>query len=102
MIFTDDCYAGNGRGGRQLSEHATDELPPSRKGSDLGPVLIDLIPVVLTETSVEVEIVNGDPLRTLPEVADDPEDDNDRNGENVLQNTRGSVLAAIIRNSSNV
>ena len=61
----------------ELVEHST----PSRPASNLGAVSIDLIPVMLTETSVKIDLVNGEPLRSLPEVTDDPEDENDRDGK---------------------
>lgn len=61
----------------ELVEHST----PSRPGSNLGAVSVDLIPVMLTETSVKIDLVDGEPLRSLPEVTDDPEDENDGDGE---------------------
>lgn len=36
---------------------------------------------MLTETSVEIDLVNGEPLRSLPDIADDPEDKDDRDGK---------------------
>lgn len=36
---------------------------------------------MLTETSVEINLVNGEPLGTLPDIADDPEDQDDRDGK---------------------
>lgn len=54
---------------------------PNRPRSNLGAVSIDLIPVMLTETSVEINLVNGEPLRALPDIADNPEDKHDRDGK---------------------
>ena len=61
----------------ELVERST----PSRPGSNLGAVSVDLIPVVLTETSVKINLINGEPLRSLPEVTNDPEDENDGDGK---------------------
>ena len=58
-----------------------EELAPSRPASNLGTVGVNLIPVVLTETSVKIDHVNGEPLGSLPDVTNNPEDKNDGNGK---------------------
>jgi hypothetical protein len=47
---------------------------------------------MLTETSVEVYLVNSKPLRTLPDIADDPEDKDDRDGKAGLEEVLRSTI----------
>lgn len=54
---------------------------PSGPGSLLGTVGVDGIPVVLTETSVEIDLVNSEPSGSLPDVANQPEEEDDRDGK---------------------
>lgn len=72
-----------------------EESAPSGPRSNLGTVSVDLIPVVLTETSVEINLINGEPLRLLPEVADDPEEEHDRNGKAGLEEVLGVTVTCL-------
>jgi hypothetical protein len=69
-------------------------------GCDLSLVGVDLVPVVLTETVVEVNLVEGKESRALPEPATNPEDGNHGNGKNVLQDTLGRVRGTANGDSS--
>lgn len=62
-------------------EDASEGAAPSRHGGDAGTVGVDLLPVVLTETSIEIDLVNGEPTSALPEVTAGPEDEDDGNGK---------------------
>ena len=68
---------------------------PSRPGSNLGAVSVDLIPVMLTETSVKIDLVNSKPLRSLPDVTDNPEDKNDGNGTTGHEEVLGITVAVL-------
>lgn len=63
---------------------------PFRQGGNLGPVRVDLVPVVLSETSVEINLVSAKPASALPKVAAGPEDENNRQGEDLLEEIIGS------------
>jgi hypothetical protein len=52
---------------------------------------------MLTETSVKIDLVNGKPLRSLPEVTNDPEDENDRNGKTSHEEVLGVTVSLLER-----
>jgi hypothetical protein len=68
---------------------------PSRPSGNLGTVSIDLLPVMLTETSVKVNLVNGKPLGSLPEVTDDPEDKDDGNSKASHEEVLGVTVSLL-------
>lgn len=74
-----------------------EELAPSRPASNLGTVGVNLIPVVLTETSVKINHINGKPLGSLPEVTNDPEDENDGNGKAGHEEVVGITVSLLFR-----
>lgn len=49
------------------------EASPGGPSGNLGAVSVDLLPVVLTSASVNIDLVNRQPTLTLPEVANSPE-----------------------------
>lgn len=56
-----------------------EEAAPSGPCSHLGPELVDLVPVMLTTTSVDINLVNRQPTLSLPDISDGPEEED--NGE---------------------
>lgn len=73
-----------------------EESAPSGPRSDLSTVSVDLVPVMLTETGVKVDLIDGEPLRLLPEVTDDPEEEDDRNGEAGHEEVLGVTIAWLV------
>ena len=61
----------------------------------MSPVGIDLIPVELTTAGVDVHLVCSEPTGALPEVADDPEEDDDGEGEVGLEEALGVTEGAV-------
>lgn len=51
---------------------------------------------MLTETGVKVDLINGEPLRLLPEVADDPEEEDDRNSKAGHEEVLGVTIAWLV------
>jgi len=74
-----------------------EDTAPGGIGGNLGAIGVDLVPVVLPETSVEVDLVNAQPTVTLPEVAGDPEEQDDGDSKKLLDNVLG-----VLRRSAGV
>lgn len=70
---------------------------PGGPGSNLSAVRVDSIPVVLTETSVEINLVNSEPAGSLPGVSDSPEDKDDGNSKALLEEVLGITNTALAR-----
>lgn len=72
---------------------------PRRHGRELGTVSIDLIPRQLTASRVDVDLLRLEPTLALPQVADDPEQDDDGEGkhgaEEALGVAEGGLLAGL-------
>lgn len=73
-----------------------EESAPGGPSSNSSTVSIDLVPVMLTETGVKVDLINCEPLRTLPEVTNDPEDEDDGNGEAGHEEVLGIAVAWLV------
>jgi hypothetical protein len=73
---------------------------PSRPRGNLGSLSVDDVPVVLPEASVEVDVGGTEERRTLPKETGNPEDKDNRDGQNVLHNTLNAVLSTSGRNGS--
>jgi hypothetical protein len=63
--------------------------PPRRPGLDLLLFGADEFPVVLPPARVNIDLVGAEPAGPLPEVADDPEEDHDGEGEVNLEEGLG-------------
>lgn len=74
-------------------------LAPLGPGVDLGAVGVNLVPVVLTETGVKVDLVNAQPTLTLPEVTAGPEEKDDGKGEAGLEEVLGGTGTRLARGS---
>jgi hypothetical protein len=97
---------------RALSAALEDEverLAPLGPRRHLGPVRVDLLPVVLAAASVEINLVDSEPTSSLPQVPNQPEHHDHRNGKPVheegldVEGLDGVVelitsLAAVLRN----
>jgi hypothetical protein len=70
-----------------------EESAPSGPLSNLGAVGIDHIPVVLTKTSVKIDLIDSKPLGSLPDVTNDPEQNNDRDSEASHEKVSGIAIA---------
>jgi hypothetical protein len=77
-----------------------EDLAPLGPRGDLSAVGVDGIPVVLTQASVQINLVNSQELGALPEEASDPENKDDRDRQDVLQDTLGTVGGATNRDGS--
>lgn len=73
------------------------EAAPGRPRGNLGTVGVDAIPVMLTETSVEVNLVDGEPAGSLPDESSDPEDKDDGKGKAGLEKVLGSTSSRLSR-----
>jgi hypothetical protein len=62
-------------------EESLQRALPLWPGSNLGLVGVDRIPVKLTTSSVDIDLVKSEPSALLPEVTDDPEEQDDEDGE---------------------
>ena len=77
---------------RGLEEEVEDTLPHRHRG-EFGLPAVDALPVVLTATAIDIDLVCAEPTFLLPEVATDPEDKDDREGEvGIEEIVRGTVL----------
>lgn len=70
-----------------------EESAPSGPFSNLGAVGINHIPVMLTKTSIEIDLVECEPLGSLPDVSDDPEHKNDGNSQASHEKVSGITIA---------
>lgn len=75
-------------------EDGRERASPGRPGCDLAPVGIDGIPVMLTAAGVEVDLVEFDPALALPDVSDNPKEEDDREGEIGLEKAFGVIEIA--------
>ena len=71
-----------------------DDSLPGRHLSELGAVLVDLVPRKLAAASVDIDLISTEPTSALPDEATDPEDDDDGESEISLEETLGIVEAA--------
>jgi len=67
---------------------------PTRHGSQLSTVSVDLIPVDLATAGVDIDLLGAEPASALPEEATNPEDDDDRESQVGLEEALGIVVAA--------
>lgn len=70
-----------------------EEPAPSGPLSNLGAVGIDHVPVVLTKTSIKIDLVDCEPLGSLPDVANDPEQNNDGDSKARHEKVSGIAIA---------
>jgi hypothetical protein len=75
---------------------------PCWHGSDLGTISVDFIPLVFTAASINVDLVDGNPALTLPEVTSDPEDNDDGESEEGLEETSCIIVATRDGADSNI
>lgn len=82
-----------------LDENGVHNALPRRHGRELGTVSVDLIPRQLTASRVDVNLLRLEPTLALPQVADDPEQDDDGEGkhgaEEALGVAEGGLLAGL-------
>lgn len=71
-----------------------DDSLPGGHLSELGTVLVDLVPGELAAASVDIDLVSAEPTAALPDETADPEDDDDRESEVRLEEALGIVEAA--------
>lgn len=74
---------------------------PCGPGRNLSTIRVDGVPVELTASSVNIHLVCAQPATSLPEVADDPEEEDDGKGEVQLEEALSSVRAGLADRSSN-
>ena len=67
----------------------------SRQGRHPRTIRVDGIPVVLTTARIDIHLRRAQPALLLPEVAADPEDENHRQCEHVLEPTLDVVELAV-------
>lgn len=58
-----------------------EEAAPSGPCGHLGSERVDLLPVMLTTTSIDINLVNRDPTLSLPDISDGPEEENNGKGQ---------------------
>lgn len=68
----------------------------------MGTVGVDSLPVKLTTTGVNVHLGGAEPARALPEVANDPEDQDDRDGEPGHEEALSAVQLIGTRGSNSI
>ena len=73
---------------------------PHWPAGNLRTVRVDNIPIELTTASVNVHLVRAQPAASLPEVANDPEEEDDGEGEVDLEEALGGVQAGLSNWSS--
>lgn len=61
-----------------LLHNLVEGAAPGRPCGNLGTVGVNLVPVMLTSASIDVNLVDGEPAGSLPEPADSPEKEHDR------------------------
>jgi hypothetical protein len=64
---------------------------PGWPSSDLGLVGVDGFPVQVTTTGINIHLLNLEPSLALPEEANDPEEEDDRDGKEVGEESLGIV-----------
>jgi hypothetical protein len=72
-------------------EGNTQNAPPHGPGSDHFAMRVDLVPVELTATGVDINLVSAEPTSTLPDEATDPEEDDDGDSKHELEEALSSV-----------
>lgn len=80
---------------KTLDEPLVEQPLPRWIGSDLGLVRVDLIPVVLTATCIHVHVNSPQPGLALPQVANDPEDYDDRQSKHGAEEVLGGTIALL-------
>lgn len=68
---------------------------PGGRLSKLAPVSVDAVPVMLTTTSVEVNLAKVQPTLSLPDVAKDVEDNDNGEGQVGLEERLGITDGAV-------
>ena len=65
--------------------------PPRGLSSDPGPVSIDVLPVQLSPSSIDIDLAGPQPGLALPEIANGPEQHDHRKGQVALEETLSSA-----------
>ena len=78
-----------------LLEDVRQSTPPGRQSRQLGALLVDVVPVQLPPASIDIDLGDLEPTLAFPEVAADPEEANNEEGqvaeEKVLCSSGGTV-----------
>ena len=76
-------------------EQVMHQALPSRTVGKLRTVSIDGVPIMLTTTSIQIDLTDLPPTLSLPDISDDVEEDDDRQGqvglEEALSGTKRSI-----------
>lgn len=76
-------------------EHDVQHTLPGGRRSKLTTVSVDAVPVMLTETSVEVNLAKLQPTLSLPDVAKDVKDNDNGEGQVGLEEGLGITDGAV-------
>lgn len=76
------------------------ESSPSWPRGNLGSVGVDFIPVQLSTASIDIHLLSPKPASSLPQVADHPEEQDNREGKVRLEEALNSAHARFTRRSN--
>lgn len=69
-------------------------LSPLWQRSLMRAILVDLVPVVFTTSGINIDLVKPKETLSLPEIADSPEEEDNREGKIGLEELLGSGIFA--------
>jgi hypothetical protein len=76
-------------------KHDIEPSAPLGRRGKLGAISVDLVPVVSSETSVQVNLVNRQPTSALPKPATEPEGKDDWKSKNLLEEVLGITSSSL-------